>query len=225
VPISRRFLITGTGAGVGKTTVGCALGFALRARGMRVGVMKPVETGCAEIDGDLKPRDADALALAVGSLLPMELICPYRYRSTLAPAAAAAIDRLPPPDLANIARCFGEIAADNDVVLVESAGAIVAPITRDRDFADLAAMLGLEVIVVVGNRPGCVDATTLTLQRCESRGLKVAVAGYILCDCEPTASSATDDTEAALKRIARAPCLGRMRHREPLARTIVEKLI
>jgi len=223
VHISRRFLITGTGAGVGKTTVGCALGFALRARGMRVGVMKPVETGCAEIDGALKPRDADALALAAGSILPLELICPYRYRSTLAPAAAAGIDRLPPPELANIARCFGEIAADNDVMLVESAGGVAAPITRDSDFADLAAMLGLEVIVVVGNRPGCAQATTLTIQRCESRGLKVA--GYILCDCEPTASSATDDTEASLKRIATVPYLGRMRHREPLARTIVEKLI
>ena len=169
----RRFLITGTGAGVGKTTVGCALGFALRARGMRVGVMKPVETGCAEIDGALAPRDADALALAVGSVVPLELICPYRYRSTLAPAAAAAIDRLPPPELENIARCFGEIAADNDAMLVESAGAITAPITRDSDFADLAAMLGLEVIVVVGNRSGCVDATMLTIQRCESRELKV----------------------------------------------------
>jgi dethiobiotin synthetase len=174
----QRFLITGTGAGVGKTTVGCALGFALRARGMRVGVMKPVETGCAEIDGALKPRDADALALAAGCILPLELICPYRYRSPLAPAAAAGIDRLPPPDLANIARCFGEIAKDNDVVLVESAGAIVAPITRGSDFADLAAMLVLEVIVVVENRPGCVDATMLTIQRCESRGLEVA--GYIL---------------------------------------------
>ncbi len=81
-------------------------------------------------------------------------------------------------------------------------------------------MLGLEVIVVVGNRPGCVDAAVLTLQRCESRELKVA--GYILCDCDP---SATDATEASLNRIVRAPYLGRMRHREPLARTIVEKLV
>jgi len=91
--------------------------------------MKPVETGCAEIHGELAPRDADALALAAGSILPLDLICPYRYRSTLVPAAAPGIDRLPPPELDHIARCFGEIAADNDVVLVESAGAIVAPIT------------------------------------------------------------------------------------------------
>jgi dethiobiotin synthetase len=181
---------------VGKTTVGCALGFALRARGMRVGVMKPADS--------LESKDAEALAIAVGSDLPMDLICPYRYGSAPAPADA--------PDLAHIARCFDEIAAQNDVVLVESASMI--------DFADLAAMLSLEVIVVVGNRAGCVDTTALTLQRCESRELKVA--GYILCDCDP---SATDANEASLNRIVRAPYLGRMRHREPLARTIVEKLV
>ena len=66
----RSFLITGTGARVGKTTVGCALGFAMRARGLRVGVMKPVDT--------LESQDVDALALAVGSTIPPELLCPYR---------------------------------------------------------------------------------------------------------------------------------------------------
>jgi len=189
----KRFLITGSGPHVGKTTVGCALGFAMRARGLNVGVMKPVDT--------LESQDAQALALAVGSIFPMELICPYR--SALAPADA---------DLEHISRCFDAIAAQNDVVLVESSSMI--------DFADLAAMLDLEVIVVVGNRSGCVDAATLILQRCESRELKIA--GYILCDCDPSPPEAT---EASLARVASVPYLGRMRHREPLAKTIVEKLV
>jgi dethiobiotin synthetase len=186
---SRRFLVTGTGARVGKTTVGCALGFAMRARGMRVGVMKPIDT--------LESQDAQSLALAVGSVMPMELVCPCRDGS--------------PPDLAHIARCFGEIAGQSDVVLVESASTI--------DFVDLAAMLDLEVIVVVGNRPGCIDATTLALRRCASHGLKVA--GGILCDCDPV----TETAEAPLQNLLGSSYLGRMRHREPLARTIVEKLI
>src|SRR5271169_2012853 len=100
-PRKRSFLITGTGPRVGKTTVGCALGFAMRARGMRVGVMKPIDTGCVDTNGALESRDAQALALAVGSVLPHESICPYRYRST--PASADA------PDMAHIARCFEEI--------------------------------------------------------------------------------------------------------------------
>jgi dethiobiotin synthetase len=202
----RSFLITGTGASVGKTTVGCALGFAMRARGLRVGVMKPIDS--------LESQDVDALALAVGSTIPPELLCPYRGRSTSALAA---------PDLAHITRCFNQIAAQNDVVLVESAGTIETPITRDADFADLAAILSLEVIVVAGNRPGCAAALTLTQQRCERSELKVA--GYILCDCDSATSSATDDIETSLKQITALPYLGRMRHREPLARAIVEQLI
>jgi dethiobiotin synthetase len=193
--MTRGFLITGTAARVGKTTVGCALGFAMRARGIRVGVMKPVDTPDS--------RDAQALALAVGSTMPMDLICPFRYR-----ADSVLVDA---PDLAHIARCFDEIAAQNDVTLVESANMI--------DFADLAATLNLEVIVVVGNRPGCVDPMTLTIRRCEDRGSKIA--GYILCDCDPT--PAVDDE--VLQQSVKAPYLGRMRHREPLARTIVEKLV
>jgi hypothetical protein len=68
-----------------------------------------------------------------------------------------------------------------------------------------------------------VAAATLTFQRCENRGLKVA--GTILCDCGSATSSTADDIEASLKVVAKAPHLGRMQHREPLARTIVEKLV
>jgi dethiobiotin synthetase len=211
--MGRRFLITGTDKGVGKTTVGCALAFAMRARGMRVGVMKPVETGCVEVDGKLDSPDARVLALAASSLMPLELICPYRYR---------ALDRVPPTDLDEIARCFHKIAADSDAVLVETAGTIATPINGNSDFADLASMLALEVLIVVGNRPGCVSATTLALKRCTMRALSVA--GYILCDCDPVVSSATDN-EPALIRLASAQYLGRMRHREPLAKPIVEALL
>src|SRR6266852_2965429 len=104
--MGRSYLITGTDLEVGKTTVGCALGFAFKARGMRVGVMKPVETGCARVAGMLDPVDARALALASSCTLPLELICPYRYAAALAPAAAAQIERSPAPDIGNIARSF-----------------------------------------------------------------------------------------------------------------------
>jgi dethiobiotin synthetase len=191
----RRFVITGTEAGVGKSTIGCALGFAMRARGLRVGVMKPVDT--------LESKDAQALALAAGSAMPMDLICPYRYGTP--PASADT------PDLAHIAECFNKIAAQCDVMLVESAGTL--------DFADLAATLDLEVVLVIGNRPRCADAATITIQHCEDRGLKLA--GYILCDCDP----ATAVDEESLQQTIKAPYLGRMRHREPLPRTIVEKLV
>ena len=51
-------LITGTDTGVGKTVVGCGLAAALSARGKRVGVLKPAETGCPQRPGGLYPQDA-----------------------------------------------------------------------------------------------------------------------------------------------------------------------
>ena len=190
---------------------------------MRVGVMKPVETGCAEVGGELDALDANALALAAGSQLPSELICPCRYRSPLAPAAAAEADHLPPPNLDNIARCFHEIAAQNDAVLVESAGSLATPLNSDADFADLAALLGLEVIVVIGNRLGCVNAAMLTLKHAESH--RLITARYILCDIDPQSAPAMETNAASLMRLSSARYLGRMRYREPLAKTIVEALL
>jgi dethiobiotin synthetase len=221
--MGRRFLITGTDARVGKTTIGCALGFAFRASGMMVGVMKPVETGCIERDGALYPADAHSLALAASCAIPLETICPYRYRSRLAPAVAAEFDQLPPPDLAAISRCFREIANQSESILVEGVGGIAEPLTWDSDFADLAAMLDLEVIVVVGNRPGCLNASILALNYLNAKGLKVA--GFILCDTDQAESHTTETNERALQRLIGTLYLGRMRHREPLAKTIVEKLL
>ncbi len=42
---ARGIFVTGTDTGVGKTVVACALVRGLRARGLRVAVMKPVASG------------------------------------------------------------------------------------------------------------------------------------------------------------------------------------
>jgi dethiobiotin synthetase len=185
--------------------------------------MKPVETGCAEVGGESQALDAIALALAAGSQLPTELICPYRYRSPLAPIAAAVADHLPPPDLDNIARCFHEIAAQSDTVLVESSGGLATPLSSDADFAGFAALLGLEVIVVVGNRLGCLDSAMLTKKHAESRGLTIA--GYILCDVDTPSSPAMETNADSLMSLSSARYLGRMRYREPLGKVVVEALL
>lgn len=222
--MGRRFLITGTGARVGKTTVGCALGFAMKARGMRVGVMKPCETGCAEADGVLEPADARALAFAASCTMPIDLISPYRYRSPLAPADAASADGLPEPDADHIARCFREIAAASDTVIVEGWGALDSRLTSSnggRDFADLATLLGLEVVVVIGTRRGYHAAASRVLGYAKARALNVA--GYILCDVDSPESVAMPDE--SMPDLYGAQCIGRMRYREPLAKAIVEKLL
>ena len=219
--MGRRSLIAGTGARVGKTTVGCALAFAFKARGMRVGVMKPCETGCIAVNGILEPADARALAFAASSSARLDAISPYRYRSPLAPALAAAADGLPEPDIELIARCYREIAADADAMIVEGWGALDTALTSANDgpdFADLAATLDLQVVIVVPTGAEHTAAESRVFERVKSRGLNLA--GYILCDIDPSASSGAANVIESDARL-----LGRMRYREPLAKTIVEKLL
>jgi dethiobiotin synthetase len=221
--MKRRFLITGTDTGVGKTTVGCALAFSLQVRGMRVGVMKPVETGCVERDGQLVAADAEALHGGAFATYSLDLVCPFRYRTPVAPAVAAELEAASAPDLARIEECFRLIDAQTDIMIVEGAGGLLVPITWERNFADLAAALQLELVLVVPNRLGSINTTLLSLDYVARRGLRCA--GYVLNDVEPGPSEAMATNESALARLTTVPCLGRLGHKAPLNPLIAQNLL
>ncbi len=215
--------ITGTEVAVGKTLIGCALAFAAHARGMRVGVMKPIETGCREVAGILEAADARGLAYAAASDLPIDLICPYRYRSPLAPAAAAEADGIAPPDLLEIAEAFRKIAADSDFVIVEGSGGLATPIAWGKDCTDLARVLNLEIAIVAANRPGSLNASMLTIHRARSRGL--GIIGLILNDVDAASSQAADTNLESLRKMTDVPIFGRVRFKQPVTRDIIDGLL
>jgi dethiobiotin synthetase len=221
--VARRFLITGTDTEVGKTTFACALAGAFRARRLSVGVMKPAETGCAESDGVLQPADAIALRRAAEPDDPIELICPYRYRSPLAPAAAAEADGLEPPAMGHIAEAFARIGKDKDVTLVEGAGGIMVPLTWQENYADLALALDLEVIVVVANRLGCLNATLLTLDYAARRGLRMR--GYVVNQATNETSPASRTNIASLRRLTNAVCVGELHFGDLIVTEIAARLV
>ncbi len=195
--------ITGTDTGVGKTFVTRGIASALRARGRRVGVMKPVETGCG---GTASRHPADALALraAAGSKLSLDRICPYQLDAPLAPDVAARLEntRIDP---ATIVAAYRAIRAGHDLTLVEGAGGLLVPIVERYSMADLARDLDLPLLVVVDSRLGAVSHTLLTLEAAAARGL--AVRGYLLNHAAaPDEAAATN--ASILSRCTDSPCLG-----------------
>ena len=218
-----RFLVSGTDTGVGKTTIGCGLAAAYRLRGMRVGVMKPAETGCVAHDGELMALDAIALRAAAESNDAIELICPYRYATPLAPAAAAVVEDLDPPELRRIATIYERLAADRDVMLVEGAGGLAVPITWRENYADLALALDLELILVVGNRLGCINATILSLAYAAQRGVRLK--GYILNDLEAENSPAAQTNARSLESLLPGRCLGVTKYKLPMPAEICERVL
>jgi dethiobiotin synthetase len=216
------FLITGTDTRAGKTMLGCAVAFAFKVRGMRVGVMKPVETGCAEAAGELLARDGLALIASASSALPIELVSPYRYRAALPPAAAAAADNASPPNFDEICRGYRDIAARSDATIVEDCGGLAAPIDWNNDYADLALALGLELIFIVTNRGDFISTTRLATEYAMRRGLRIR--GFVLNASDPKSSACVERDANFVARATRVSCLGAVRFKEPVSLAIVESL-
>ena len=196
--------VTGTDTGVGKTFVACVLAQALRARGVRVAVMKPIETGVAG-----EPEDALRLRAAAEDPAPLDDVCPYRLRAPLAPAVAARLEGVA-IDVDRLTTLIGQRAAAADVLLVEGAGGLLVPIRGTTTWVDLAARVSLPVLIVGANRLGTINHCALTARVAAAAGLTVR--GFVLS--EPTAvrdESATTNAEA-ISALTGLRCLGVVTH-------------
>jgi dethiobiotin synthetase len=77
-------------------------------------------------------------------------------------------------DLARVRHAFRRLASRHQAVIVEGAGGLLVPTTDDANMADLAAELGLPLVVVARAALGTINHTLLTLSEAQQRGLPVA---------------------------------------------------
>ena len=134
----RGLFITGTGTEVGKTYVAALIARSLRAGGRRVGVYKPVASGCRLEDGQTVADDAVALWQAAGRPGTLEQVCPQRFFAPLAPHLAAKAEgkRI---DAALLREGLQYWLDKSDVVLVEGVGGLMSPLGEEEYGADRAA--------------------------------------------------------------------------------------
>jgi dethiobiotin synthetase len=158
-------VVSGTGTEVGKTVVTAAVAALAVARGERVAVVKPAQTG--EPPGST--GDLEVIRRLSGVTRTAELA---RFPGPLSPAAAARTAGQPPLDLAEVAVVVKQLAASADLVLVEGAGGLLVRYDpAGATIADLAAMLGTPVLVVVSAGLGTLNHTALTLEALSTRRL------------------------------------------------------
>ncbi|NOY12870.1 MAG: dethiobiotin synthase [Deltaproteobacteria bacterium] len=182
--------ITGTDTGVGKTLVAAALAKLLSERHINVGVMKPAESGVDD------PRqlgaDAKLLKWAADSPLPDAQICPYRLRAPLAPAVAAAKEKIR-IDYSNLVQQAQQIISDHEFTLIEGAGGLMTPLAGGLLMADFARAIGLPLLVVCRPDLGTVNHTLLTLF--SARNMDLPTAGYLINNM-PVRKTAAEETAA-----------------------------
>jgi dethiobiotin synthetase len=169
----RGLFVTGTGTGVGKTVLSATIAAAIAATGEPVRAFKPVLTGVAPPPaGDQSgawPADHELLAAVLG--MSAEEVAPLRFAPAVSPHLAAQLagTAIEPANLLAAARASGAEAT----LIVEGVGGLLVPLHERYSVCDLAADLGLPVVVAALPGLGTINHTLLTLRAARAAGLDV----------------------------------------------------
>ncbi|MCX8011565.1 MAG: dethiobiotin synthase [Desulfobacterota bacterium] len=202
---ARGIFVTGTDTGVGKTIIAGGLAALFRKWGAKVGVMKPIETGCAQEDGRFIPADGLFLKEMAETDLPLETIVPYQFKEPLAPWVSAQREGMV-IDLDLLVEKFKKIYQENDFVLVEGAGGILVPIGPNFFFLNLIKEFKLPVLIVSRAALGAINHTLLTLRVAQSE--KITVAGIILNHISPEKTIASETNPQVISSLTTVPIWG-----------------
>ena len=177
------FFITGTDTEIGKTFVSSLLIKLLVDEGFSVSGMKPIASDAKYIGGVLQNEDALTLMQAANIEADYSLVNPYVFKDAVSPHIAAE-DAGVEINLAKIKNNFDLLEKRSDVIVVEGVGGWHAPLSYETTVADLAKVLNVPVIIVVGLRLGCLSHALLTAQSIQQSGLPIAgwVANHVTKD-------------------------------------------
>lgn len=198
--MSQCYFITGTDTSVGKTLVSCALLQAFAARGKSTLGMKPIVTGCVNAEW----LDVNAVVAASSVVAPREWVNPYSFIPPIAPHIAAKQAGIE-INITVIHQAYIKLQKLADVVLVEGVGGFMTPLNDNHDSADMAHVLGLPVILVVGMRLGCLNHALMTTQAVEAVGLQLA--GWVANQIDPQMISFDENVNTLTRRL-KCPLLG-----------------
>ena len=195
-----QLFVTGTDTGVGKTQASCALLSLLADAGLKPQGFKPYESGCASLRA---PADTLAMREAAGSTLPVDALCPHRFRAPVAPGVAARrLGKEPDWDvtLAAWERLRGGTA------VVEGAGGLFVPLDSRHDIIDLIATLRLPVLLVARAGLGTLNHTALSLGALAAR--RIPVRAVLLSRGTPVKDVSERDNRLMLEERHGVPVLG-----------------
>lgn len=170
------YFISGIDTDAGKSIVTGVIARTLLKQGVNVVTQKFIQTGCVGISEDiLKHRE-------IMGIEPLEVdkdgtTCPYVMTYPASPHLAAEIDKVD-IDVMRIHQSTVKLAAMYDMVLLEGAGGLYVPVTRDYLTIDYVQEYKHPLILVSSSKLGSINHTLMSLELCRLRGIEVKYVVY-----------------------------------------------
>lgn len=198
LPKTRGVFVAGTDTEVGKTFVAGLIIKQLKQKGVNVGVMKPVATGSR--------KDAIFLKKVAGIKDSLELINPVFLKKPLAPWVAAGLngERI---NLGKIWKAYKILKKKYDYLVVEGAGGLLVPITKEIYMIDIARRFGLPLVIVSRPGLGTINHTLLTANY--ARNHEISLAGFVINYTRPYKKGLAERTNPrVISRLGKIKLLG-----------------
>ncbi len=159
----KAIFVGGTDTGVGKTIVAGALASALRLRGCKAGVMKPISCGSRQ--------DAKFLMTCAGIKEPLDLVNPIFLKHPLSPNVAAKLEKKA-IDLKKITKALDIFKKKYDYLVIEGCGGLLVPVTDKFLVIDLISLMKAETVLVSRAGLGAINHSLLSLEALRLRKIK-----------------------------------------------------
>ena len=193
LPKKNGLFITGTDTGVGKTLIAGGIASVLRRQGLKVGVFKPIASGCRN-DGVLVSDDTEFLAMCADAEYSLSVITPVTYKTPAAPITCAQVEGRA-IDYEEIATAYNYLCENTDVVIVEGIGGAMVPLDAKHTVLDLAVQFNLPMVIVARPNLGTINHSLLTIAAVRNAGLPVAglvISGYNALEADIAEETAPD---------------------------------
>ncbi|PWY54421.1 dethiobiotin synthase [Legionella qingyii] len=151
----KHFFITGTDTDCGKTYVTARLANHFSASA----AIKPVASGCMEIEGKLVSSDAQYIQK---NSINLDVINPWRFKMPVSPHIAAYCEGgyLSIDEIADY--CLNLQLDGIETLFIEGAGGLMVPLNDHETWIDFLRITKIPVILVVGMKLGCINHALLT---------------------------------------------------------------
>jgi len=161
--------VTATNTDIGKTFASLKLIENIAKHKLRVGVCKPIETGVKDIPNDANKllKKAQIYNSSFKSLKAKDITA-YTFSLPSAPFCADVKKEI---RVEKIKEKIDELSKLCDVLIIEGAGGLFVPITKDYMMIDLAKELKAEVLLVTPSRLGSINDTMLSIEALKSRDI------------------------------------------------------
>jgi dethiobiotin synthetase len=189
--MTTRIIVTGTDTGVGKTVFAAALAGHLGAN-----YWKPIQSGLIE--------ETDSQTVLRLSGLPEVRILPetYRLKTPASPHLAAEIDGLTIDPEALV------LPATDRPLVVEAAGGLLVPLTREITYIDVFRRWQAPVVLCARTTLGTINHTLLSIEALRARGISLLGVAFI--------GEENIDSERIIGEMGHVRRLGRLPHLAPL---------